>query len=347
MADTKTTSPSPSAPPSQAPLSPAEQFMENHFRSIMVGLAVVAVLLGAVGIMRYMSNQKAQEAAERFTSAVTTEDCDIVVQKYPGSVAAGNALVRKAEILWNDGKKDSSVKTLKQFVKDYDSHPLRAASLLGLATKEAAMGDKADAKQLLDELVKKYPQSEFAPAAQIQSADMLWAEGKTDEAKKLLESLARQYPGKMATLNEGVTQRLQMMNAGLPTTETEAPAPPPKPPTPPAAPGTPPISVPGLTAPPQITLPPMPGTTSVLPTTPPVPAPSSAAPAEKKSAPAPAPAPAAPAPAPEASTSATPAPEATKPATPPTPAPEKPAPAQAPAASPAGTLPVPPAPAKP
>lgn len=342
MAETKTTPQAPAFQTAVPPQSPLEQYLEKNFRLIMVALALLAVVLSAWGIMRYLSNQTALEAAERFTAASSAEDCDVVIQKYPGSVAAGNALVRKAELLWNDGKKESSISALRQFVKEYGKHPLQVPSQLGLSSKLDAMGEKAEARQLLDGILKKYPQSEFAPAAQIQIADLLWEDGKADEAKKLLESLARLYPGKMVTLNEAVSQRLQLMNSGLPTKEIPAPPAPPKPATPPsAAPGAPTLP-PGLTAPPQITLPPMIPPTGGAPAAPAAKLPTApAAPTTPPTAtPAPAPAPVIPPPpAPAKPETAAPAPVPPS-STPLAPKEKKPA-----AAVPApGSLPIPPPP---
>jgi predicted negative regulator of RcsB-dependent stress response len=339
MAEIKTPPASPTLV-TEAPLqSPVEQFLEKHFRAIMMGLAVLAVVLLIFGVMRYHANQTAQEAAERFTSAITVEDCDVVAQKYPGSVAAGNALVRKAELLWNDGKKESSIGTLRQFEKDYGDHPQRAAALFGLASKLAAMGEKADARTMLDGIVSKYPNSEFAAASQIQLGDLLWEEGKTDDAKKLFESIGRLYPGKMTALSAMVEQRIQLMNAGLPTTETEPP-PAPKPPTPPpsAAPLAPSgaNALPAPMAPPQITAPALAPSPSGAPALPPPPPPAAAKPAAEKPA------------SPESSATIpvpTPTPAPAVPAPPPPTAATPPVSAAPPAAPAPGNLPVPPPPA--
>jgi TolA-binding protein len=296
----------------------------------MLGLVGLAVLLLAYGLMHYYSGKTAQAAAERFTSAITTEDCDFVVQKYPGSVAAGDALMRKAELLWNDGKKESSVGALRQFEKDYGTHPMRPAALFGLATKLANMGEKAGAREELNGILNKYPNSEFAPAAQIQLGDMLWEEGKTDEAKKLFESLGRLYPGKMTALMDLVERRIRLMDSGLPTKEVEPP-PAPKPPAAPKLPMVPGAApLPKPMAPPQITaptltppsatspatnlpVPPLPGAKPALPqssATIPVPAPT---PAHAAPAPVPVPAPKAPAAPPSAATPPAPAPAPSNP----------------------------------
>ncbi|MEI6536643.1 MAG: tetratricopeptide repeat protein, partial [Verrucomicrobiaceae bacterium] len=225
----------PDTTPTTAPVAPLpaenqiEQFLERNFKTIMLAMVLLAVLLLGLGVKRYFSHQSDLEAAEKFTAANTIEDCDFVIQKYSGSLAAGNAILMKSELLWNQCKKESSIEALKTFAKDYKSHSLHPQMLLGLASKQAALGENDAVRQTCETLLKSYPQSEMAPAAQIQLGDLLWQEGKIDDAKKLYESLPRTYPGKMTTFSDSVDQRIQLMAAGLPMKEVDGPPAPPKP----------------------------------------------------------------------------------------------------------------------
>ncbi len=208
--------------------SKIEQFLENNFKAIMLGLVLLAVVLLALGVKRYLGHQTEIEAAERFTAADSVEDCDFVIQKYSGSVAAGNAMLMKAGLLWDQGKKESSINALKDFAKDYKTHTMLPQTLLALASKQAAIGENDGARQTCDTLLKTYPQSEVAAAAQIQLGDLLWQEGKIDDAKKLFESLPQKYPNNMTVFYNSVMQRLELMVAGLPMTEVDGPPPAPK-----------------------------------------------------------------------------------------------------------------------
>lgn len=208
--------------------SKTEQFLDKNFKTIMLGLALLAVVLLALGVRRYFSHQTEVEASERFTSATNVADCDFVIQKYSGSIAAGNAMLMKAGLLWDQGKKESSIGVLQEFVKNSNSHSLHAQTLLALASKQAALGENDAARQTCDTLLKTHPQSEVAAAAQIQLGDLLWKEGKIDDAKKLFESLPQKYPNNMTVFYDSVTQRLELMAAGLPMTEVDGPPPAPK-----------------------------------------------------------------------------------------------------------------------
>ena len=208
--------------------SKIEQFLDRNFKTIMLGLVLLAIALLALGVKRYFIHQTELEASERFTSATNVEDCDFVIQKYSGSRAAGNALLMKAGLLWDQGKKESSIAALQEFVKNYNSHSLQAHTLLALASKQAALGENDAARQTCDTLLKNYPQSDVAAAAQIQLGDLLWKEGKIDDAKKLFESLPQKYPSNMTVFYDSVTQRLELMAAGLPMQEVDGPPPAPK-----------------------------------------------------------------------------------------------------------------------
>lgn len=218
---TPTTAPV-AASPSESKL---EQFLDRNFKAIMLVMVLLAVVLLALGVKRYFSHQAELEAAEKFTAADSVEDCDFVIQKYSGSTAAGNALLMKAGLLWDQGKKESSIDVLKEFVKDYKTHTLYPQLLLALASKQASLGDNNAARQTCDTLLQTYPQSEMAPAAQIQLGDLLWQEGKIDEAKKLFESLPQKYPNNMTVFYDTVMQRLDLMVAGLPMKEVDGPPP--------------------------------------------------------------------------------------------------------------------------
>ncbi len=190
-----------------------------------------------------------------------------MVAKYPGSAAAGNALLLKADLLWKEGKKESSTEVLKEFLKSHPEHTLHATTLLALGSKQMALGDKDGATQSFETLKKSYPDSELLPAADIYNADILWADGKTSEAKALLEGMLSRYPGKMTAFTNQVDERVKMIDAGLPQTEVDPPPAPKAPeipglpmPTIPGIPGLPggPLSAPSLQTPSSQRLPPSP-----------------------------------------------------------------------------------------
>jgi tetratricopeptide (TPR) repeat protein len=303
----------------ELPATGMEKFLEDNFRKLVWLFAFVVIAIIAFGFIRHQSTLKANEAAEAFTSAKTVEDCDLVISRYAGTNAAANALLLKADLLWDQNKKTSAVDALKEFTSKHSSHPLFVHTLLGLGSKLDAMGDRKEAQAIFERIVNEFASNEAAPLAQVRLGDLLWADGKQDEAKKAYEDLAVKFPD-MAEFQSVSQERLGWIAASLPTKEVDPP-PAPKVEPKPAA------EVPGM---PKLNL--APGAGGIGATIAP---PAMLTPAPAAPAPAPAPAAPAPAPAPQA------APAPTVPAT--TPAPAAPAPPAAPA-SPAPVTPPPAAP---
>jgi len=329
-----------------------EQYLEKNFKKLLYLFLAVVAVLAVYGVTRYFSNAAAVKAGEAFAAAKTVEDLDVVIANHKGTAAAGNALLQKADLLWEQNKKTTSVEALREFVKSHSGHPLMPQALLGLATKLESLGQRAEAKPVFEQIITQFGKSELAALAELRLGDIAWADGKEDEAKKIYEGLPAKHAGGGADnpfLAQGES-RLEWIAAKLPTKEVDGP-PKPKVETPaPGAPGMPPQfklnSPDGKTLSPTITpaaagnaastpinLSPSGVPTAPMTITPSTPAP--AAPAiELKPAPAPS-APATPsvevkpAPAAPASPASSPAPAAPAPAAPTTPTPPPAAPAKA------------------
>jgi TolA-binding protein len=302
----------------EVPATGAEKFLEDNFRKLVWLFAFVVIAMIAYGFIRHQSTLKANEAAEAFTSAKTVEDCDLVISRYAGTNAAANALLLKADLLWDQNKKTSAVDALKEFTSKNNSHPLFVHTLLGLGTKLDAMGDRKEAQAIFERIVNEFASNEAAPLAQVRLGDLLWADGKQDEAKKAYEDLAVKFPD-MAEFQSVSQDRLGWIAASLPTKEVDPPPAPkvePKPGDVPAIPGMPKINLKpaesgiGATIAPPAMLTPTPAATTPAAVPTPASAPTVPAPAP---APQPAPTPAAPAPTPAAAVPAPAAPVAPPP----------------------------------
>lgn len=287
----------------EIPATGAEKFLEDNFRKLVWLFAFVVIAIIAFGFIRRHSILQANEAAEAFTSAKTIEDCDLVISRFAGTNAAANALLLKADLLWDQNKKTSAIDALKEFTSKNSSHPLFVHTLLGLGTKLDAMAERKEAQAIFERVVNEFASHEAAPLAQVRLGDLLWADGKQEEAKKAYEDLAVKFPD-MAEFQSVSQDRLGWIAASLPTKEVDPPPAPkvePKPAAVPAIPGMPKINLKpaesgiGATIAPPAMLTPPPAAT--LPAAVPTPAPAAAPqPAPTPAAPAPTPAPAVPAP---------------------------------------------------
>lgn len=209
-------------------VSPLEVYVETHFRSILIGFVVIVVAVLGYGVVSYLGNKSAEDAAIELTAAKTVEDFDLVVQHHPGSIAAGNALLFKAQKLWSDNKKDTAVAALREFVAKYTSHPFYTQALISLASRLESLGGKTElteAKGLYEKVISDNPKTDIAALAELRLADILWNDGKVDEAKKVYDSLPQKMTGSpYFAQNE---DRLKWLGASLPTKEVEGPKPPP------------------------------------------------------------------------------------------------------------------------
>lgn len=221
--------PEPVAQPPE--LSPMEQFLEKNFRSILVGISGLLVVVIVVGLLRYHNRQEAEAAAMESAKVKTVEDCDLVVQHHPGSVGAGNALLAKAKLLWDQNKKDTSLATLREFTQKYTDHPFYTQGMLCLGSRLEAMGGKgevAEAKSIFEKVAADKGKADLVGLAQMRLADMLWNEGKEEEAKKAYEALPTKLTG--SPFFDDNEERLKWVVSGLPTKEVDGPKPPPEPP---------------------------------------------------------------------------------------------------------------------
>lgn len=204
-------------------LTPMEEFLENNFKKIALGCAAVAAIAVVTGVVRYMGSVKDLEASAAFAAAKTIEDYDIVIAERSGSNAAGNAMLAKADLLWQGNKKDSSIDVLNQFLSKHSNHPLKAQAELGLASKLDSIGKKAEAKAAFEKVIASNAGTDIAAVAQLRLGDLLWAEGKEDDAKAIYESLPAKFTNASTTILDQGESRLKWISAKLPTQEVDGP----------------------------------------------------------------------------------------------------------------------------
>ncbi|MFM7604115.1 MAG: tetratricopeptide repeat protein [Prosthecobacter sp.] len=229
----------PSNNPAAFDPSAEDQALSSQVKKILMLFGGVIIGLCAYGLIQHKARVAADEAAEAFTGAKTADDCDLVVKKHPGTSAAANALLLKATLHWEKNEKSSSIEALKTYLAQHKSHAFYKETLLTLATRLEAMGEKGEAKAAYERVIAELPGSELAQLSQIRLGDMLWADGKEEEAKKAYEEAGSKFPGVTAFEGDSKT-RLDWIAANLPTKEIDPPpAPKPDPKAAPAAPAIP------------------------------------------------------------------------------------------------------------
>ncbi len=207
-------------PESLLPTSGLELFLEEHFKKILLGVGAVLLGTGLYGIISHRNHVAAVASSEAASQAKNKDDCDLVIKDFPGTVAAGNAMLFKAKLLWDEGKKETAVQVLREFTLLTD-HPFYLNGLISLATKLEASNDLKGAKEIYGKIIAENGTSDIAGLAKLRLADALWTEGKEDEAKKQYESFPRDYIG--SPFIEQNRERLTWLGSGLPTKEVDGP----------------------------------------------------------------------------------------------------------------------------
>lgn len=278
--------------------------IERNRTKILAVIAIGAIALCGILIAAQVKKQKHLAASEAYTSAAGKADIaalDAVVVNFPGSVGAGNALLRKADLQIDQGKSEDARTTLERFTGEFAGHPRHPQGLFALANLFHVAGDRENAKVHYEKVIDAQPDGELTPLARIRLGDLALEAGDAKVADQRYQESYTLHPGN--PFFEYAEEKIALLKVGNPP-EVAKPAPP-KPPLPPA---TPKADAPKADAPKSGTAKPAPA-----PATPAAPkTPGTGTPKEQPKAVTPPVT--APAPAPQPPKAGTPQPEAVKPA---------------------------------
>lgn len=228
--------------PKQAPVPVAELEYEHspledaviRYRKQLILVGTLA-LLGTVGYFgsKLWKESQHKNAALAFTRAETVGELRNVATTHSGLPAAGNALLKAAQMLAQDGKGKEAIDELNQFLTAYPQHPLADLAKFRLADVQLQEGATQDAMTRFLE-VSNTPGSPYAALALLRVADQKWQDGQIDEAQKLYQELLTKHGGnRMFELAE---QRLKQIKITPPVLVDYVPEPTPAPGTPGATP---------------------------------------------------------------------------------------------------------------
>jgi TolA-binding protein len=176
-----------------AGFDPIVFWMENKSKIITYAALLLAGLAAfAAYQISTQHNKTASEAL--FAQAVKPDEFRQVIQKYPRSIAAGNAQLMLAEALRSEKKFDEALATLRDFVNQFPDHPLAAGGALGIATTLESQGKIDEAFDAYQQVSVKYSNSYAAPVALMAQGNILAAKGKTEDAKRTYENVVSQFP---------------------------------------------------------------------------------------------------------------------------------------------------------
>jgi tetratricopeptide (TPR) repeat protein len=190
-------------------MSDSDLFWQEHWKKFVWGL-VVAII--AVGVWKFWTAQTLSSAEALFSSASGADAWREVVQRYPGTVPAGNAQVRLADSLRAAGNAAGAVGELEALVESQPAHPLAGAAWLTLGELRQMRGNKDGALEAYRAASSRYGNSYAAPLALLAEARLLQQGGASGEARAILQSIGSQHPNTPAAMVAGA----ELARAGAP-----------------------------------------------------------------------------------------------------------------------------------
>jgi TolA-binding protein len=189
--------PTPTPVPEEAGFDPLV-FWIQHKTKIVLLIALLVVGLVTFGIAEYLRVSKAHAAQALFAKAESADDYRKLISEYPGTAPAGNAHLKLAEKLREEGKFDESTATLKTFTEKYPDHQLISGAWTSIAANLEAQGKPEEALATYQKVSTSYANSFSAPAALLAQARLLISQKKNAEAERVYEQVMTQYQDNMA-----------------------------------------------------------------------------------------------------------------------------------------------------
>jgi predicted negative regulator of RcsB-dependent stress response len=211
-------------------------WFETNKKQAGWGIAIVAVVAFLVSFYFWRQGQREVQASEALTRAtvdmgfkngmrVESPDAYLkVVTDYPGTAAAGHALLQAAAALFEEGKYTEAQAQFERFSHEYVDSPYLPEASLGVAACLDAEGKTADAAAAYEGVAKNYAGDTVAPQAQFALARIYESQGKTEQAWLTYEKLA-QMQGQNSSIGSEAGMRAEELKEKMPALSTnEAPA---------------------------------------------------------------------------------------------------------------------------
>lgn len=185
-------------------------FWEKHKTKVIVyGALLVLIAFGAAWYEIRHQNELA-DARQALAQADSADDYRQIIQKYPHTVAAGDASLLLGEKLRDDKNYDDAISVLQAMIANEPNHPLIDGAWLSLAATYNAQGKPDQAVETYQQVATKFPDRYSAPLALFSVAEILRNEGKLNEAKTAYENVKSQFP--TSNFAREALDKLQQLN---------------------------------------------------------------------------------------------------------------------------------------
>lgn len=173
-------------------------FWEKN-KSLILAI-VAAIVIGGVGAAAWFAYSSSQNAAAQtlLAEANGVSDLQAVVDKFPKTMPAADALMRIAAAEREAGNMEKSTAAFRDFLNQFPKHPLAGGALLGVAMNQDAAGDFQSAMATCQQVVTQFPQSYAAPFAAYTEAEILLRGFQIEEARRGFNMVVTQFPASPA-----------------------------------------------------------------------------------------------------------------------------------------------------
>lgn len=181
-----------------------EQFLDNHYGKLALGLFVC--IMGVAGWIIYhqMNKTMQKEAGAELVQAVEFNEqsgemkvqaagLDKVLADYPSSNAATTASYLKVIELWNTGKDQEGCEAMQNFISSTDIPEWKALASTALAGHYRQNGDMGKAREWY-QVVADSANPVYAPFALISLGDIARAAGDKKAAGDYYKQVSELYP---------------------------------------------------------------------------------------------------------------------------------------------------------
>jgi len=211
----------PAAEPSSSSID-REVFWLLHKQKILIGAAALLVVLLGYAIYLGIQTLQTQKAEKAYATADSIDAWRSVIQQFPGSLAAGNAALRIAMKLRDDGKYPDSDAAYESFVHDFPKHPLVVSGYMGRAANAEIENNLDKALEQYREVTTRFPNTYQAPMALFYQGRLAEAKGQLKEAQQLFERVVQRYSNSVAAIFAG--QEAGKLNDRLAPVPSPSPA---------------------------------------------------------------------------------------------------------------------------
>ena len=180
--------------------SDSDLFWQAHWKKFVWGLVALVSVILAVGAWKFWTAATLSSAEALYSTASAPDGWREVVEKYPGTLPAGNAQVRLAESLREAGEVPAAAGELEKFLAGQPEHPLAGAAWLTLGELRQMQGNTGGALEAYRTASSRHRTSYAAPLALLAEANLLKSGGSAGEARAVLQSVGSLHPGTPAAM---------------------------------------------------------------------------------------------------------------------------------------------------